>query len=43
MPQLHVMYAGTPTSSEMRKVLLNDPRPEPSAGRGALAMVGYYE
>jgi hypothetical protein len=25
----------------MRKVLLNDSRPEPSAGRGALAMVGY--
>jgi hypothetical protein len=40
-PQLHVMYPGMPTSRPMRKVLLNDSRPEPSAGRGALAMVGY--
>jgi hypothetical protein len=41
MPQLHVMYAGTPTSSEMRNLLLNESRPEPSAGRGAFAIVGY--
>jgi hypothetical protein len=40
-PMLHVRYAGIPTSSEMRNGLEKESRPEPSAGSGALGIVGY--